>query len=81
VTAVGVVFVLRRDNQNRRGEAILSPNRPCTNVVAKRMNKRHQMRWNRATVQPFLDVRGALLNDTRSKMPSTGAIPVSPHGR
>ena len=23
-----------------------------------------QMRWNRATVQPFLDVRTAVLNDT-----------------
>jgi hypothetical protein len=27
-------------------------------IVAKRMNKKQQMRWNRATVQPFLD--GAL---------------------
>ncbi|HUQ75639.1 MAG TPA: hypothetical protein VM183_13005 [Burkholderiales bacterium] len=33
-------------------------------VVAKRMNKAQQMRWNRATVQPFLDVRTAVLNDT-----------------
>jgi hypothetical protein len=33
-------------------------------VVAKRMNKKQQMRWNRATVQPFLDVRTAVLNDT-----------------
>jgi hypothetical protein len=32
-------------------------------IVAKRMNKK-QMRWNRATVQPFLDVRTAVLNDT-----------------
>jgi hypothetical protein len=33
-------------------------------IVAKRMNKKQQMRWNRATVQPFLDVRAAMLNDT-----------------
>jgi hypothetical protein len=33
-------------------------------IVAKRMNKRQQMRWSRATVQPFLDVRTAALNDT-----------------
>ena len=33
-------------------------------IVAKRMNKAQQMRWNRATVQPFLDVRTAALNDT-----------------
>jgi hypothetical protein len=33
-------------------------------IVAKRMNKAQQMRWNRATVQPFLDVRTAVLNDT-----------------
>jgi hypothetical protein len=28
------------------------------------INKKHQMRWNRAMVQPFLDVRTAVLNDT-----------------
>ncbi len=33
-------------------------------IIAKRMNKKQQMRWNRATVQPFLDVRIAVLNDT-----------------
>jgi hypothetical protein len=33
-------------------------------IIAKRMNKKQQMRWNRATVQPFLDVRTAALNDT-----------------
>jgi hypothetical protein len=32
-------------------------------TVAKRMNKKQQMRWNRTTVQPFLDVRTAVLND------------------
>jgi hypothetical protein len=33
-------------------------------IIAKRMNKKQQMRWNRARVQPFLDVRTAVLNDT-----------------
>jgi hypothetical protein len=33
-------------------------------IIAKRMNKRQQMRWNRAMVQPFLDVRTTVLNDT-----------------
>jgi hypothetical protein len=28
------------------------------------MNKKQQMRWNRTTVRPFLDVRAAALNDT-----------------
>jgi len=32
-------------------------------VIATRMNKKQQMRWNRATVRPFLDVRTAVLND------------------
>jgi hypothetical protein len=33
-------------------------------IIAWRMNKRQQMRWSRATVRPFLDVRTAVLNDT-----------------
>jgi hypothetical protein len=33
-------------------------------IVAKRMNKKQQMRWNRTTVQSFLDIRTAVLNDT-----------------
>jgi hypothetical protein len=33
-------------------------------ILAKRMIKRQQMRWNRDTVQPFLTVRVAVLNDT-----------------
>jgi hypothetical protein len=28
------------------------------------LNKAQQMRWNRATVQPFLDVRTTVLNGT-----------------
>jgi hypothetical protein len=34
-------------------------------IVAKRMNKKQQIRWNRATVQPFLDVRAAILRTER----------------
>ena len=33
-------------------------------VVAKRMNKNQQMRWNRPSVQPFLTVRVHVLNGT-----------------
>jgi hypothetical protein len=33
-------------------------------IVAKRMNKKQQMRWNRMTVQRFLGVRAAVLNGT-----------------
>jgi hypothetical protein len=33
-------------------------------IIAKRMNKKQPMRWNGATVQSFLDVRTAGLNDT-----------------
>jgi hypothetical protein len=33
-------------------------------IVAKRMVKKQQMRWNRYTVQSFLDVRIHVLNDT-----------------
>jgi hypothetical protein len=33
-------------------------------IVAKRMNKKQQMRWSRTTVQSFLDVRIVVLNDT-----------------
>jgi hypothetical protein len=33
-------------------------------IVARRMIKKQQMHWNRWTVQPFLDVRTAVLNGT-----------------
>ncbi len=33
-------------------------------IVAKRMVKKQQMRWNRYTVQSFLNVRIHVLNDT-----------------
>jgi hypothetical protein len=33
-------------------------------IISWRLAKAQQMRWSRATVQPFLDVRTAVLNDT-----------------
>jgi hypothetical protein len=33
-------------------------------IISWRMAKAQQMRWSRATVQPFLDVRTAVLNNT-----------------
>jgi hypothetical protein len=44
--------------RRRRGEAISTAlvESAVNEIVAKRMNKKQQMRWNRTTVQPFLDV-------------------------
>ena len=52
--------------RRRRGEPISTAfvESAVNAIVAKRLNKRQQMRWSRATVQPFLDVRTAVLNDT-----------------
>ena len=52
--------------RRRRGEPISTAfvESSVNEIIAKRMNKKQQMRWNRATVQPFLDVRTAVLNDT-----------------
>src|SRR3954453_15952265 len=57
-----VAYAARR----RRGEPISTAfvESAVNEIVAKRMNKAQQMRWNRATVQPFLDVRTAVLNGT-----------------
>ena len=33
-------------------------------ILSQRMIRKQQMRWNRWTVQPFLDVRVAVLNET-----------------
>jgi hypothetical protein len=57
-----VYYAARR----RRGEAISTAfvESAVNEIIAKRMNKKQQMRWNRATVQPFLDVRTAVLDDT-----------------
>jgi hypothetical protein len=43
-------------------------------IIAKRMIKRQQMRWNRETVPPFLTVRVHVLNDTLKQ-----AVPVLAH--
>jgi hypothetical protein len=52
--------------RRRRGEPIATAfvESAVNEIVAKRMNKKQQMRWNRTTVQSFLDVRTAVLNDT-----------------
>src|SRR4051794_7051194 len=52
--------------RRRRGEPISTAfvESAVNEIVAKRMNKAQQMRWNRASVQPVLDVRTAVLNDT-----------------
>ena len=57
-----VHYVARR----RRGEPISTAfvESAVNEIVAKRMTKKQQMRWGRTTVQPFLDVRTAVLNGT-----------------
>ena len=52
--------------RRRRGKPIATSfvESAVDEIVAWRMSKRQQMRWSRATVQPFLDVRTAVLNDT-----------------
>jgi hypothetical protein len=52
--------------RRQRGEPISTAfvESAVNEIIAKRMNKKQQMRWNRTTVQPFLDVRTAVLNDT-----------------
>jgi hypothetical protein len=52
--------------QRRRNEPISTAfvESAVNEIVAKRMNKKQQMRWNRMTVQPFLDVRTAVLDGT-----------------
>src|SRR5215212_10230896 len=52
--------------RRRRGQPISTAfvESAVNEIVAKRMNKKQQMRWNRMTVQPFLDVRTAVLNET-----------------
>jgi hypothetical protein len=51
--------------RRRRGEPISTAfvESAVNEIIAKRMNKKQQMRWNRTTVQSFLDVRIAVLND------------------
>jgi hypothetical protein len=52
--------------RRRNGESISTAfvESSVNEIIAKRMNKKQQMRWNRATVQPFLDLRTAVLDDT-----------------
>src|SRR4051812_8856411 len=52
--------------RRRRGEPISTAfvESAVNEIVAKRLNKRQQMRWSRASVQPFFDVRTAVLNST-----------------
>jgi hypothetical protein len=52
--------------RRRRGEPISTAfvESAVNEIVAKRMNKKQQMRWNRMTVQPFLDVPITVLNGT-----------------
>ncbi len=52
--------------RRRRGEPIATSfvESAVDEVIAWRMTKKRQMRWDRATVQPFLDVRTAVLNGT-----------------
>jgi hypothetical protein len=51
--------------RRRRGEPISTAfvESAVNEVIARRMNKKQQMRWNRTTVRSFLDVRTAVLND------------------
>lgn len=56
-----VHYAARRQNGEPISTAFVES--AVNEIIAKRMNKK-QMRWNRATVQPFLDVRTAVLNDT-----------------
>src|SRR5215212_1072174 len=52
--------------RRRRGEPISTAlvESAVNEIVAKRMTKAQQMRWSRATVQPFLNVRTAVLTGT-----------------
>ena len=60
--AARVPYAARR----RRGEPIATSfvESAVDEIIAWRTTKTQQMRWNRATVQPVLDVRTALLNGT-----------------
>ena len=52
--------------RRRQGERIATSfvESAVDEIISWRMAKAQQMRWSRATVQPFLDVRTAVLNDT-----------------
>ena len=52
--------------RRRRGEPISTAfvESAVNEIVAWRMNKAQQMRWSKATVQPFLHVRTVVLDGT-----------------
>ena len=52
--------------RRRRGEPIATAfvESAVDEIISWRMAKARQVRWSRATVQPFLDVRTTVLNDT-----------------
>jgi hypothetical protein len=52
--------------RRRQGEPIATSfvESAVDEIISWRMAKPQQMRWSRVTVQPFLDVRTAVLNDT-----------------
>jgi hypothetical protein len=54
------------DARRRRGEPVATSfvESAVDEIIARRMAKAQQMRWSRATVQPFLDVRTAMLSNT-----------------
>jgi hypothetical protein len=58
-------MLVRYAARRRRGEPISTAfvESAVNEIVAKRMNKKQQMVWNRTTVQLFLDVRTAVLNE------------------
>jgi hypothetical protein len=51
--------------RRQRGEPISTAfvESAVNEIIAKRMNKKQQTRWNRTTVQSLLDVPIAVLND------------------
>ena len=52
--------------RRRRGEPIATSfvESAVDEIIAWRMAKAQQMRWSKPSLQPFLDVRTAVLNDT-----------------
>ena len=52
--------------RRRRGEPISTEyvESAVNEIISRRLIKKQQMRWNRWTVQPFLEVRVAVLNGT-----------------
>ena len=71
-TATLVNFGARRRRREPISTAFVES--AVNEIVSRRMINKQQMRWNRWTVRPFLDVRAAVLNGT-SKACSDGAIP------